>query len=271
MKKYNKILMMIVSVLLTLVLLTSSVVSSTFAKYVITKSASTEVTFTKYNLTVNLAVNGATESANPTKKGDSISYTYNAVMLKPGDNYSNLIEASIKSADNKKAVVKSYITITVDVSNIRATDATNNTNPFKVPKAYFTTLGIDEDKAYLPLKVYVGGASVQDAYQSYAYDVANIESALEKVIGEGILEKLKGKTGLSDQKYERVATASDATKNMAKVTATIGTTSAIPELSGLGCGFEWPKGLGTPNDEIGTWIAKTQPTFDLMYTITVSQ
>lgn len=270
MKKHNKNLMKVVAVLLSLVLLTSAVVSSTFAKYVVTKDASVEATLTKYNLTVNLAVNGPAQSANPTKKGDSISYTYNAVKLKPGDNYSNLIEASIKSADNKKAVVQSYITITVDVSNIRATE-TNATNPFKVPKANFTTLNITEDKAYLPLKVYVGGASVQDAYKSYAYDVATIESELEKVIGEGILAKLDGKTGLSAQKYERVATASDASKNMAKVTATIGTTEAIPELSGLGCGFEWPKNVGGSMDEVGTWVAKTKPTFDLKYTITVSQ
>ena len=58
MRRANKILMATVAILLCLVLITSSVVSTTLAKFVITKSASTSVGFTKFNMEVKLDVKG---------------------------------------------------------------------------------------------------------------------------------------------------------------------------------------------------------------------
>lgn len=270
MKKHNKNLMKVVAVLLSLVLLTSAVVSSTFAKYVVTKDASVEATLKKYNITVTLEVDErATKIAAQTiKKGDSISYTCNGVKLKPGDDYSNLITASIVGTP----AVSSTITITVDVSNVRNLETGSGLpKPFQVPKANFTTLGIDGDKAYLPLAVYVGGTSVQAAYQSYTYSDTAIEEAIETIIGTKIKDAAVAVGNyVTNETYARTETASGADTKMAKVTATLATTGKTT-LQGLGVGFAWTDDKTSPNNEIGTWIAKTQPTFDLKYTITVSQ
>ena len=260
MKKLNKILMMTVSILLSLVLLTSAVVSSTFAKYVITKNATSTVTLTKYNMTITMTKGTSTNVPALTetkKKGDSIEYTMTGVTLKPGDNYSNLISASISGTP----AAKSNIIITVDVKNVKINESID-TAPFKVPNANFSTLKLGADKAYLPLAIYVNNTSVLAAYTSYDYTATVIEETIENAIGNAI--KDIAATNVASQAYTRE-------NSMAKVTAVLNSTSNKATWSGLSFGFEWPKNVGGSMDEVGTWIAKARPSFDIVYKITVEQ
>jgi hypothetical protein len=263
MKKLNKILMMTVSILLSLVLLTSAVVSSTFAKYVITKNATSTVTLTKYNMTITMTKGTSTNVPALTetkKKGDSIEYTMTGVTLKPGDNYSNLISASISGTP----AAKSNIIITVDVKNVKINDDSIDTAPFKVPNANFSTLKLGADKAYLPLAIYVNNTSVLAAYTSYDYTATVIEETIENAIGNAIKDKSTANTYVTSKAYTRV-------DSMAKVTAVLANTSKKATWSGLSFGFEWPKNVGGSMDEVGTWIAKACPSFDIVYKITVEQ
>ena len=262
MKKLNKILMMTVSILLSLVLLTSAVVSSTFAKYVITKNATSTVTLKKYNMTITMTKGTSTNVPALTetkKKGDSIEYTMTGVTLKPGDNYSNLISASISGTP----AAKSNIIITVDVKNVKINESID-TAPFKVSEADFSTLELGADKAYLPLAIYVNNTSVLAAYTSYDYTATVIEETIENAIGNAIKEKSTANNYVKNRAYNRV-------DSMAKVTAELTSTSNKATWSGLSFGFEWPKNVGGSMDEVGTWIAKARPSFDIVYKITVEQ
>ena len=262
MKKIRKRLMMIVAVLLSMVLLTSSVVSTTLAKYVITKSATSTVKLTKYNATITMT-KGTSENVpaltETKKKGDSIEYTMTGITLKPGDNYSNLITASISVV---KPPVDSKVTITVDVKNVKINESID-TEPFKVPKADFSTLTLSADKAYLPLAVYVNNTSKLDAYTSYDYTATVIEETIENTIGNAFVAITP--SNVTDTAYVRE-------NGMAKVTGAIAkSTSKTATWSGLSFGFEWPKNVGGSMDEVGTWIAKARPSFDIVYKITVEQ
>ncbi len=59
MRKINKIMMATVSILLTLVLISSCVLSGIFAKYVTSKTASSQMQFEKFGVTVNMVVDEA--------------------------------------------------------------------------------------------------------------------------------------------------------------------------------------------------------------------
>ncbi len=261
MKKFTKRLTMIVAILLSLVLLSSSILSTTLAKYVVAKDVTSTVSMSKFNVTVTMSKGtstGVPALSESLKEGDSIEYTMTGITLKPGDDYSNLITASISASAN--VPVASKVTITVDVKNVKVNE-TNTSDPFKVPMANFSTLNLTEDKAYLPLSVYVGGVEKLAAYQSYTYSATAIEEAIEGAIGGAI--EVSASSNINSKEYTR-------SNNMAQITGTI-TKSTKPAWSNISFGFAWPENQGTPKDEIGTWIAKTRPSFDIVYKITVEQ
>ena len=63
MQKKNKIMLKAVAILLSLVLITTCIVSSTFAKFVIQKSTKTEMTLEAYGIVLDLDVAQALKNA----------------------------------------------------------------------------------------------------------------------------------------------------------------------------------------------------------------
>ena len=251
MKKLTKRLTMIVAILLSLVLLSSSIVSTTLAKYVITKDATTSVGLEKFGLTVTLEKNVSSMSeitAETKKTGDSISLTYNKVSLTPGSTtYKSAIKASIAGA----ATVDAKVTITVDIT----CDDTNykiTSNDFS---SYTTT------KVVNPIQFYVADStSCSTAYKEYSTKSTNdaLSTGVETAIAAKLLTKVKAST--------TGVTSTAQSGNTVTGTITSGTTAA---LSNINLGFVWENTSG--KDELGTFIASKSPSFTITYTITVEQ
>ena len=89
MRRVNKILMATVAILLCLVLISTSVVSGIFAKYVIVKDAQISAVIQKFGVKVYLDTSGAKAAGavvNPSTNGDEASVSITGLNLKPGDN-----------------------------------------------------------------------------------------------------------------------------------------------------------------------------------------
>ena len=240
MKKTNKILTRALVILLALVLITSSVVSSTFAKYVVRKEAKTTVGLEAFGLTVTLegsGVNGETDK----KNGESITYKVKNITLTPGDEtYKNAIIARISGTPNVAA------NVTIDVKVEYGGKA------FLVPKADFASL--DADTRFVPISFTVGGDNATEPYNS----LANTEAADE--IKEKIGTKYSDFAGGTTYKIEK-------------------SENPIPEKE-YKFGFIWEKNVGTDDqqllyDQIGTYLANqtddNKSTVTITYTISVEQ
>ena len=224
MKKLSKRLTMIVAILLSLVLLSSSIVSTTLAKYVTSKSATTTATLSAFGVTVELEGIGTT----PEKKGDSIIYT-DTINLIPETTY-KVIKASIKG----KPSVAATINIDVDLEYIG--------NYTIEGKKDFTD--IKTNTTYYPVGFKVASSS------SSTYTVAPYSSISAADAEIDIEEAIQSK--LSALNFA-APTGSDGLSN------TWGTETEIATATDISLYFHWPKTYGTAGDmydEIGTYLSK---------------
>lgn len=235
MKKFTKRLTMIVAVLLSLVLLSSSIVSTTLAKYVITKDATTSVGLEKFGLTVTLN-HANLGKPTETKTGDSVTYTFSSVSLVPSDTAKTLT-ATVTGHTTVKTNV--MIDVVIDYDKAK----------FKVPANTFT--GVTTDKYYVPLIFKVGSTNVYTGYQDTA------DTALEAIVEGKMADQSTALT--YDETKDIINAVYDADKDVS--------------LSAIGFSFYWPtSNVITDGNEIGTWIANhNSPTVTISYTITVSQ
>lgn len=254
MKKTNKILAKALVVILSLVLITSCVVSSTFAKYVVTKSASTTVSLQKFGLTVTLdPISRLQNQSNIEKKGDSITYTLNNVTLTPDDQtYKQALTASVVGT----ATVDANINITVTI--------TANDAPFTISSGNFNKLSSDKLGVYNPITFYVGNTSAENSvYTPMATGTnvlkTNVENALRTKIAANAGGATVGNDGVITQSIDV-------------------DTNPTVNYTDLGVGFVWetPADANSTNlyNEISTWISnQTNPaaTFTISYTISVEQ
>ena len=185
MQKKNRIMLKAVAILLSLVLITTCIVSSTFAKFVIQKSTKTEMTLEAYGIVLDLDVAQALKSAcTVEEKVNGNSLTVNLTNLKfvPGDDFSDSIIFSFSGT----ATTRIRFNIDVDVDF----DTADFTVPAGVGK-------LTEATCFFPL----GFTRDYDAYYNgNIYDVgSNADSVVIKpwssinyynYISEGILHKL---------------------------------------------------------------------------------
>ena len=242
MKKFSKRLTMVVAILLCLVLITSSAVSTTLAKYVITKDATTSVGLEKFGVTVTLT--GPTTSTTSTSSiGDSTTIVYKSTSLTPGAT-AKKITASISG----KPTVEAKITIDVSVSYSQSSGTA-----FSIPADTFT--GISGGTLYVPIGFKVAGASSYTVSPYNNYTAAETEAEIEKAI---------------------VAKKSTLfTRSSNKVTGIFPANTEIG-LTDLNIVMDWPKAYGSGeqqelNDCIGTYIASKSPSVVIQYVITVEQ
>ena len=104
MKKANKILMKAIAILLCLVLITSSVVSSTLARFAFKKDATNVIKFNKFGVELGLTLSdelieflGGEDviSSYTTVDGDSISIAIPSMKMGPGDDFTDAIKFSV--------------------------------------------------------------------------------------------------------------------------------------------------------------------------------
>ena len=129
MKRANKIIMVTVAILLSLVLLSTSLVSGIFARFVVKKSAQTTVGMEKFGVKVNMTVdsnlktlvgkNGYEEES----AGDSISATISNLTMYPGQSYPYAVKFEFDK--NYKPTVDVQVKVSANFNYSRAA--------FKVP------------------------------------------------------------------------------------------------------------------------------------------
>lgn len=254
MKKFTKRLTMVVAILLSLVLLTSSIVSTTLAKYVVTKSVTTTAQLQKFGLDVTLDLNNTLEnSADIKNTGDSATITISDFKLKPGDNYSDAITASITGTPT----VDANVTITVSVNC--------DDSKFKLDKAAFGALNFTEHQLCTPVGFFVNSQPKVESYYRTDF-VTGSTTTLETYITEQLVNAIH--TNVGNQ-------ISLKTKNSNSISGKILSSITTPvNIDNIGIGFAW---LETDADaanghyEIGTYIADKEPTYTITYTIKVEQ
>lgn len=246
MKKTNKILAKALVIILSLVLITSCVVSSTFAKYVVAKSAKTTVSLQKFGLDIKLEGIGFNDEAEK-QNGDSITYRAKNISLIPGDD--TYKGSAVKATISGKPVVDANIKIDVQVEY--------NGGEFEVSNTVFSDLATAKE-TYVPIAFMVNGQNA-----TYSYNSLAVEEAADKI------EEKIGDTETNFTYSNGVASYA-----ITKIGDEYPNVTEIIEF-----GFMWENNVGGDNamlfDQIGTWLSnqtgEAASTVTVTYTITVEQ
>ena len=192
MRKANKIVMMTVAMLLSAVLLTTSALSGTLAKYVTSGgSYSDSARVAKWGVTVRAWVDaddiarlraaGATVNTSET---DKAMVTITGLKLKPGDDFSDVIKFEVSGSPEVKARVK--LTVQIKHHNIKTNS--NNYGAISVPAG---VADLKKTTYFMPLGYTFGANNASDEYENNyftgtepwrAYD-GNENGAKDSVIG----------------------------------------------------------------------------------------
>ena len=140
MSKVNKILMATVAILLTLVLISTSVVSSVFARFTIKKSAETTVTLEKFGVEIKLTPKEGSLVAKGenVKKGDSVSMQFTSALAMGETLYDAL---KVEVTGTPSVDVKFRMTCKVDYEETKYTTPANQKDLY----------GTDTATLYMPL------------------------------------------------------------------------------------------------------------------------
>ena len=237
MKKSSKIIMIMVAVLLTFTLLSSCLVSSTMAKYVITKDATTVVSLKKFG--VKLAIKTGTDfsnsgaTINPTTPNDSTVSATVTVPLVPGYDYKDIIQfVPSKDTTADSVSVATNIKIKAEVTSIS---------------------GTYDSKYYIPTDVYVNGSVTDVAFTSNT-DVDTLKNSLLTAINT----LLTSKVGAAVDGYY---TTSLAAKGATSIDS--GKTIKI--------GYKCPLTSTRANDTVMTAIGDSGPSVTIKYTVSLEQ
>ena len=152
MKRANKILMVTVAILLSLVLLSTSLVSGIFARFVVQKSGQTTVGLEKYGVKVNMTVdsnlktlvgeNGYKEES----AGDSISATISNLTMYPGQSYPYAVKFEFvdgyKPTVDVQVNVSAHIVYTLDQFIVPGNVLSRICGKENMADDYFVPIGI---------------------------------------------------------------------------------------------------------------------------------
>lgn len=252
----NRILMMAVLILLSLVLITTSVVSGIFAKYTLSRSVGLILGFERLGLKVNIVLSEAfAAAAKPGEEQeteDGIKIVIKDFTMKPGDIYTDALKLTVEGSPVS------------DVVFLVKTEIVYNDNSFLLPTETFS--GDQANKYCMPIGFIAGTYDANNAYSySYAVDPYSLFED-QNGVAAGIATKIAALTDLAVDETHKNLAAMNCTAN---VPITFGN-----NISALGFGFEWPREYSdkvTNSDEIGTWVSNQGHTFDIIYTIAVEQ
>ncbi len=261
MKKLNKTLTRALVILLSLVLLTSSVVSTTLAKYTVKKDVTTSVGLQKFGLKVDLEYEKKYKVTSSNKQGHTLEVTFEKITLIPGDDsFKDAITASISGTATVDADLNIEVIVTAD--DAKYTIPANTFDYYK-----------NVDKVCIPMAFYVGDTQVTKSYTIASTGTGVVKKTAETGIGDAINEKVAAVlTGNNRVTH---------TANTGAVSTTIKPSDGNISIAGIGIGFVWENATGVtegntlkndaPVNELGTWIADKEPTFTVTYKITLEQ
>lgn len=256
MQKINKIMMITVAVLLTLVLITSSAVSGTFAKYASTGESSSTARVAKWGITVKMTAN-MPDGFEPdlTSTDNAITFSANTLKMAPGRDYSNVIKLEFSGTAEVRLKVKIMANVVCDDAKLKVPATIAQKDTYFVPMG--TTIKATEESAvtYLSKPWFERPATSN-----------NIGSSLENAIASGF----KNVAGFT-------AVGSSAEKEFAPndpINFTLGTET----VDSFYLGFDWPSSYtdSTVYDysKLSSYVLGSFPAdanVGITYTITVEQ
>ena len=300
MRKRNKLLMIIVSLLLCLTLISSCFVSSIYAKYTKSAKADGTVVLEKFGITVKADVADRVKAqfGNDVDFGeDTMTVTIPGLKLKPGDEYMDAVRFTITGTAEVPVQVK-----------ISAKLAYTNNNMFKVSNAVggfssgtnycqpvgFTFGGLFYDEVTDKYTDVIDNSYVSEPYVKGV--VANVQAiTIKQNIISGVYDKIEhveNVVGYSSEStssvnpyvWKNFANGGDSiyfypadTENLSE------TAKDAQKMNAFEFGFAWPYEWGeTPeeieiNDRLGMYIsnniysADANYTFALTYIIQIEQ
>lgn len=266
MRKINKIMMITVSILLTLVLITSSVVSGTFAKYASSGQSSATARVAKWGAVVEITANRP-EGVTGTD-GDAIIFSTDALKMGPGSDYSNLMTVKFSGTAEVRLKVKIAVDVEFDESTMKIPANVAKSGAPADQYKYFSPMGTTFDakkgetaltgaKSYLSSPWFEKPANSQD-----------MAIALENAIVNGF----KDNAGFT-------ANGSTAEKEFAPNAPISFPIDDNQVADTFVLGFDWPTNhtdstTGYDYGKIATYIADTfveDASLSITYTVTVEQ
>ena len=256
MRKINKIMMITVSILLTLVLITSSVVSGTFAKYASSGQSSATARVAKWGAVVEITANRP-EGVTGTD-GDAIIFSTDALKMGPGSDYSDLMTVKFSGTAEVKLKVKITATVNCDDSKIVIPVSVAGKDTCFIPMG----ITIKENKNDTTF------GYLSNPWLEKTSTNGSIATELQNAIARGFAEKA-GFTAANGSTAEKEFAPNDP------IEFTLGN----KEVSSFHLGFEWPSDY--PNSEttydyseIAAYIMGEFPdvaNIGITYTVTVEQ
>ena len=173
-------MMRLASGLLVATLLTTSVISGTFAKYVTTNSGKDSATVAKFGVTINVADDmglfKTTYDKTSEEEGNTVvSATANAKVVAPGT------KGSMKFSISGTPEVATQLTVAVD--NTTAIHLAGGTYKLDAGKFAEKDCSVTTNADYEPIKWYFGEAAIGDDTK-YEMTLTDLETALEKLTTE---------------------------------------------------------------------------------------
>ena len=277
MRKSNRILMIIVSILLALTLMSSCLLSGVFAKYVTKNTAWSTMYFKKFGVTITADVSEAVEArVDPDPDEGALTVQVSNLKMRPGDEFFDAIHFTISGTSD----VKLRLRISVNISS--GYTAANFTVPVGVG-------GLEADTSYMPIgftftAVNTSGENERTDLLAPWHNVddgtstADYNAAKGKII-QALMPRLDDAARDYDGSTYYVRKNISAGKKVTfyPVDSANKAVTAYP-IDDFYFGFYWPLTHGdTPEeiakyDEIGTWMANNiDTTFDVTYTVEVYQ
>ena len=284
MRNRNKIVMIIVSILLCLTLISTSLVSSVFAKYTKTATGKLEqVSLKKFGVTITAtspqettleSVGGATVTMQ--SSGSYLTSTISGLKMAPGDDYYKALNFAFTGQPTVPVIVKIAVQLNFGTGNTVV-----ETNPF-----YVTTDNVSElsnANYFMPIGfTFSSGAS--SAAGNYALNPWTNSTTAADMTASEISNDIA--SGIAGKFTSGKATASGNTVTTvqfpAVTTSTQGTNLTLPigsaSVNNFDLGFAWPLDHGsgdnkTKYDNLATWISenKYNETFTVTYTVSIEQ
>ena len=273
MKKFNKFLLRILAVLLCLILISTCIVSSTMAKFVVIKQADATVSLQKFGTTITVSTphSGISETV-ATKKGNSLTYTITDVEMNQGSSYKDLVRFTFNTTAPNVPV---YVIIEVDIDY--------NPEDFKIPA---NTILKTDGETYMP-EAYIMPLQFTFGYQDAQKNVTTPYFVSTKTTDSEIISEVENQiaTGMKTIITSPSSSSVSVVDNTLK--AKFGGTSKITfkfsgsstARSNFDLGFVWPEShtdttTGYDYDTIATYLANHAPddaTIDITYTVSIEQ
>ena len=263
MKKVNKILMATVSVLLCLVLITTSVVSGVFARFVVKDTITTTVVFKKYGAAISVNLDALTKDSNKNpipgvsvteqNNGNSKTFTVSGLKIGPGDSVPNAMRFNLSvdvDGTGAKPAFATKMSLTIDL--------TYDSNTFRVVNndtVDFATTIIPEGETryFMPIGFTLtpnGGTSVSVYDPNMTGATSSIaDTDVENSIALNIKNAITAPKNTKKNESNKVTIGNFTKDTQPKVTIN-GTSTSVFDF-----GYTWPTDLGADKDAISNYIS----------------